>query len=145
MIPDASPRAFWAALDELLAGARLVIDRPKGSVHPRYPAMVYPLDYGYLEGTQSIDGGGVDVWRGSQEKVGIIAVICTVDLVKRDTETKLLIDCDEAEISTVLSFHNESADMKGALLRRHAAPEKQARSARSVSSRGVLRLRTGIP
>lgn len=116
MIPDASPKAFWAALDELLAGARLVIDRPKGSVHPRYPAMIYPLDYGYLEGTQSIDGGGVDVWRGSQEKAGVVAVICTVDLVKRDTETKLLIDCKDVEISTVLAFHNESAAMKGAML-----------------------------
>lgn len=36
--------AFWRAMDELLAGARLVIDRPKHSAHPRYPALVYPLD-----------------------------------------------------------------------------------------------------
>ena len=53
---------FWQALDQLLARSALVIDRPKGSSHPRFPEMVYPLDYGYLENTASMDGEGVDVW-----------------------------------------------------------------------------------
>lgn len=53
--------AFWEALDVLLAGGEIVIDRPKGSAHPRYPHMIYPLDYGYLAGSASMDGGGIDV------------------------------------------------------------------------------------
>jgi hypothetical protein len=56
---------FWDFLERLVASSRPVVDRPKGSRHPRYPALVYPLDYGYLEGTQAMDGGGVDFWRGS--------------------------------------------------------------------------------
>ncbi len=28
-------RAFWYALDQLLAQSRMVIDRPRGSAHPR--------------------------------------------------------------------------------------------------------------
>ena len=56
---------FWQALDQLLARSALVIDRPKGSSHPRFPEMVYPLDYGYLENTASMDGEGVDVWVGT--------------------------------------------------------------------------------
>jgi inorganic pyrophosphatase len=39
---------FWCRLDDLVAHSRLCIDRPRGSPHPRYPAFVYPLDYGYL-------------------------------------------------------------------------------------------------
>ena len=46
---------FWQALDQLLARSALVIDRPKDSSHPRFPEMVYPLDYGYLENTASMD------------------------------------------------------------------------------------------
>lgn len=57
--------AFWAALDELVATSTVRIDRPKGTAHPRYPSFIYPLDYGYLEGTQAADGGGIDVWVGS--------------------------------------------------------------------------------
>lgn len=109
---------FWQALDELVAGCELVIDRPRGSVHPRYPDMRYEVDYGYLSGTRAMDGGGVDVWRGSDPAGRIDAVICTVDLVKRDTEVKLLIGCTEEETQAVLRFHNDSSGMKGLLVRR---------------------------
>ena len=50
---------FWALLDEWVARYPLVIDRPRGSGHPRYPDWIYPLDYGYLQGTLAGDGGGV--------------------------------------------------------------------------------------
>jgi len=55
---------FWQALDLLVEEHELVIDRPAGSAHPRYLSFVYPLDYGYLKGTASSDGSGIDVWRG---------------------------------------------------------------------------------
>ena len=29
---------FWEALDRLVSASTIVIDRPKGSAHPRYPA-----------------------------------------------------------------------------------------------------------
>ena len=57
--------SFWEALDTLAAESEIIIDRPKGSAHPRYPGFIYPLDYGYLKATTSMDGGGIDVWRGS--------------------------------------------------------------------------------
>lgn len=56
---------FWQRLDELLATSKIVIDRPKGSCHPRFPEIVYQLDYGYLDATTSTDGEGLDVWLGS--------------------------------------------------------------------------------
>ena len=36
---------FWNALDELVNTSEIVIDRPKGSVHPRFPDFIYRVDY----------------------------------------------------------------------------------------------------
>jgi len=109
---------FWEALDRLLAASELVIDRPKGSFHPRYPDIVYPISYGYLQDTASMDGDGIDLWLGSAEEKRLDAVILTVDLLKRDSEIKLLIGCTEKEKETILHFHNDSPYMKGMLIKR---------------------------
>lgn len=109
--------AFWAALERLVGESEVVIDRPRGSAHPRYPNMIYVADYGFLRNTSSMDGGGIDVWRGAQGGNRISGVIVTVDLVKRDSEIKILLDCTEEEIQGILRFHNDSEHMKGLLLR----------------------------
>ena len=83
---------FWEALDELVEKHKLVIDRPKGSPHPRFPELIYPLDYGYLDGTSGGDGSGIDVWRGSINEATVVAAIFTVDPLKAETETKILVD-----------------------------------------------------
>ncbi len=62
------PTNFWHRLDELVETCPVVIDRPAGSTHPRYPDIVYPLDDGYLDGTTSGDGHGIDVWVGDAER-----------------------------------------------------------------------------
>lgn len=109
--------AFWRALDELVANSEIVIDRPKGTAHPKYPQMIYPIDYGYLKGTSSMDGAGIDVWVGSGERK-VDAVVCTVDPLKKDSEIKILIGCTEEEKRTVCALHNDSPYMKGLLIRR---------------------------
>lgn len=108
---------FWAAIDELVAQSEIVIDRPKGTAHPRYPDLIYPVDYGYLMNTASYDGEGIDVWRGTAGDM-VDAVICTVDLLKRDSEIKLLIGCTEEEKRLILGIHNDSEFMKGIMIRR---------------------------
>ena len=108
---------FWTAADKLIAESEIVIDRPKGSAHPRYPDLIYPVDYGYLANTFSPDGEGIDVWRGTAgERVD--AIVCTVDLLKRDSEIKLLIGCTEEEKELILRLHNDSEYMKGILIKR---------------------------
>ena len=59
---------FWNALDELVSNSEIVIDRPRGSAHPRFPNFIYKVDYGYLKDTASMDGSGIDVWVGSGDK-----------------------------------------------------------------------------
>jgi inorganic pyrophosphatase len=116
MTPSAT---FWDMIDQLVQESRLVIDRPKSSTHPRFPSIVYPVNYGYLEGTSSMDGGGIDVWVGTRGESGVAAIICTVDLLKRDSEIKILIHCTEDETQTILAFHNQHS-MRGLLVRRQS-------------------------
>ena len=112
--------SFWRRLDDLLASKELVIDRPRGTTHPRYPGIVYPLDYGYLKGTSGGDGNEVDVWRGSMVPGHLVAVVCTVDAVKNDAEVKLLLGCTDDQIEVVDAFHNKNDHMAGIVLRRCA-------------------------
>ena len=108
---------FWKALDELVNQSEIVIDRPKGSAHPGFPDFIYRVDYGYLKDTASMDGAGIDIWVGSAEK-RVDAVICIVDLLKRDSEIKILIGCTEEEKMEVYRTHNETQHMKGIIIHR---------------------------
>ena len=54
---------FWKALDELGCKSEIVIDRPSGTSHPKFPDFIYHVD-GYLKNTTSMDGAGIDVWVG---------------------------------------------------------------------------------
>ena len=109
---------FWEAIDTLVSSGKIVIDRPKGSLHPRFSNIKYEVDYGYIENTVSMDGDGIDVWLGTLADKKVNAIICTVDLMKKDSEIKLLIGCTEEEINTVYKFHNDSEFMKGILIKR---------------------------
>lgn len=107
---------FWHKLDQLVTEHERVIDRPKGSRHPRYPEMVYPLDYGYLAGTQAADGAPIDVWVGSLPERDVVAVVCTVDMKKHDTEIKILLGCTPEDQKTILALHNDDSDWQSAIL-----------------------------
>jgi inorganic pyrophosphatase len=108
---------FWQALDKLIEDSEVIIDRPKGTKHPKHN-FIYEVDYGYLANTQSPDGGGIDVWRGTSKDQVCDAIICTVDLMKKDSEIKILIGCNEAEKEIIMKFHNEKEFMKGLLFNR---------------------------
>jgi inorganic pyrophosphatase len=100
---------FWEALDNLISTKEIVIDRPKGSVHPRYSDYMYPHDYGYIKDTTSSDGAGIDVWIGSDNTKTVTAIITTLDTVKNDMETKILIGCTDSEMKEILACHQRGA------------------------------------
>lgn len=119
MIPRILSSDFWRALDKLIDESEIVIDRPRDSHHPKYPSMIYPLDYGYLKNTSSMDGQGIDVWRGSLPDEKLNAIMVIVDLWKRDSEIKLLIGVTDGEARTIYDFHNNNGDaMQGILISR---------------------------
>jgi inorganic pyrophosphatase len=99
-------KGYWDNLRELIGAHRMVIDRPAGSAHPRFPAFHYPFDYGYLEGTTGGDGQGIDLWAGSGDRSELTGILCTVDLWKRDAEIKLLLGCTPPEVEIIRKVHN---------------------------------------
>ncbi|MDR1435667.1 MAG: hypothetical protein LBI39_00435 [Puniceicoccales bacterium] len=89
---------FFEALERLIGECGITIDRPKGTAHPQFPDLIYPMDYGYINNTQSQDGGGIDVFVGDAGRAEVVAVICSVDLAKRDARLKVLYKCSEENI-----------------------------------------------
>ena len=97
---------YWQALDKLIESSNVVIDRPKGSKHPQWPEIVYPLDYGYIENTKACDGNEIDAWVGNIGSKNVTGIVITIDLYKRDTEVKVLLGLTNEEIDSVAEFHN---------------------------------------
>lgn len=107
---------FWTYLQRMVDESKIIIDRPKGSHHPNYPdAPSYPLDYGYLDGTFSMDGEGIDCFLGSLDDNIVSGVLCTVDILKKDSEIKVLIGCTDDEM-TLACDHLNGPDFFRALL-----------------------------
>lgn len=109
---------FWDFLDWMVTHCRVVIDRPKGTAHPHFADFIYPLDYGYLEGTTSGDGHGIDLYRGSRDCQILSAVILTVDKHKRDAEIKLILGCTDEETQIALE-HSNKGPMRALLISRY--------------------------
>ena len=76
----------------------VIIDRPYGSVHPEHPDIVYPLNYGHVEGVMGGDGEEQDAYLldfnmpellyvGKEVSGYIVAVIRR----KNDVETKWVV------------------------------------------------------
>lgn len=80
---------------------KVKIDRPIGSRHPKHPEIIYPINYGYVEGLIAPDGEEQDVYilgidYPIQECTGkIIAIIHRFD----DVEDKWVLSIDERDYS----------------------------------------------
>ena len=71
-----------------------------------------------MVGTTSQDGGGIDVWVGSQGvDAGVTGVIVIVDGMKQDSEIKILIGCTEQDANIILPYQNRG-QMAGILILR---------------------------
>lgn len=92
----------------------VVIDRPLGSRHPRYPDLVYPVNYGYVPDAMAEDGEPVDVYvLGIDVPVrtfsgDVIAVVVRHD----DTEDKLVtgpvgMRLSEVQIAEAIAFQEQ--------------------------------------
>lgn len=56
------PKALTALLMPIGGTVTVTIDRPLGSVHPDYPDMFYPVNYGFIEGILASDGEWQDAY-----------------------------------------------------------------------------------
>ena len=109
---------FWTAIDKLVMDNKIIIDRPKGTAHPKYSNIIYNVDYGYLQNTKSMDDSGIDIYVGSNQDKRVDSIICMVDLLKGDSEIKILYGCTDSEKQTIYQTINNNANMKGILINR---------------------------
>jgi len=109
---------FWEYLEKLVEESEIIIDRPKGAKHPKYPNMVYVVDYGYVKETKSMDNGGIDIFAGTDSNKKIDSIICVIDMVKRDSEIKILMGCTSEEKNKINEFLNNSKYMKALMINR---------------------------
>lgn len=77
------------------------IDRPIGSFHPNYPELIYPINYGYIDGVLSKDGEYQDAYiLGTNEKISsfhgqVIGVYHRLN----DNEDKWIVKINDKPIS----------------------------------------------
>lgn len=100
--PDA-PVVDWAAEEARVLANGITLERRRGTAHPRFPDIVYPLDYGYVEGTVGEDGEPVDVFVGSGPP-RLVGAYRTIDRRRGDTELKLLWGLTAEEVYLVHGF-----------------------------------------
>ena len=90
---------------------KVIVDRPLGSRHPKYKDIIYPINYGYIEGIIAPDGEEQDAYVlgvnvAVKEFTGkVIAVIHRYD----DVEEKWVVapeglDFSEEEIKAQVDF-----------------------------------------
>ena len=111
-------KLFWECLEKLVRKNEIIIDRPKGTKHPKFDKMVYNVDYGYIIGTSSMDNSGIDIFVGTDHNKNIDSIICTIDLLKKDSEIKILMGCTEAEKVEIYNFLNNTEFFKAILVKR---------------------------
>ena len=67
---------------------KVVVDRPMGTCHPKYPELIYPVNYGYVPGVMAPDGEAQDAYiLGVGEPVAVfegsvIAIVQRLDDVE---------------------------------------------------------------
>ena len=90
------------------------VDRPLGSAHPMYPDLIYPINYGYVDGVFASDGEEQDVYvlgtdRPIQRFEGkVIAVYRRIN----DSEDKWIVsledrDYTDAELLEAIRFQEQ--------------------------------------
>lgn len=72
---------------------RVVVDRPLGSAHPRWPDLVYRVNYGEVPGTLGGDGQPIDAYLlGWEVPVREAEGVVTAVLLREDdVEDKLIV------------------------------------------------------
>jgi len=112
-------------MDRLIDASEVIIDRPAGSAHPRYPDFVVPFDSGYLKAASAMDQGGIDVSLGTLGNRKPVGLVLTLDLGKRHAEIKPLLGCTSEEAQRITAIHNEESQT-GILLLREDPPSSEA-------------------
>ena len=79
------------------------IDRKKGSRHPKFKDMIYPLNYGYITNTKGGDGEEIDVYIIDEQKPIDRCRAKIIAIVERE-------DDNEYKLVGVVNFNSDFSD-----------------------------------
>ena len=96
-------KEFFESLEKLIEENGIEIERQKGTAHPRFPDFIYEVDYGYIRSTKSQDGNEIDIFIGTSNN-GVAGCLVTLDLLKKDSEIKVLYNCTQEEIDKAVKM-----------------------------------------
>ena len=95
------------------------IDRPLGTVHPRYPDLIYPVNYGFIPHTLAPDGEAIDAYiLGVKETLELFTGRCIAMLHRLDDDDDKLvvvpdnITLSDEEILRATQFQEQYFDVK---------------------------------
>ena len=90
------------------------IDRPVGSVHPKHPDLIYPVNYGYIPDVMGDDGEELDVYvLGINEPISeFTGRVVGIVYRENDVEDKLVAAPDgmvfsQAKIAAAVQFQEQ--------------------------------------
>jgi inorganic pyrophosphatase len=107
---------YWESIESIILKNGITIDRKKGSHHPKYNDFIYHVDYGYINNSKSMDQNEIDIFVGSMDNKKIEGLFCTIDLLKLDSEIKVIYECSSEEIDLMKEDLNNSKYMKAILV-----------------------------
>lgn len=81
---------------------RVIVDRPLGSFHPKYTDMMYPVNYGYIQGIIAPDGEEQDAYiLGATIPVNeFVGKVIAIIRRKNDVEEKWVVAPDNINLSS---------------------------------------------
>lgn len=110
---------FWQKVDTLIMSNNVNITKHAGDSHDSIPGLIYPVDFGYVQDTTGTGNRMIEAYQGSANNQKLVeAMIVSCNILDKDIEVKLLINCDEEEISKIVKFLNSTDFQKALLIRR---------------------------
>jgi len=103
---------YWDSIEDLIKRNGITIDRKKGTRHPKYNDLIYVVDYGYINNSSAMDNNEIDIFVGTNAHPKVIGIFCTIDILKNDSEIKVVFGCSLLEINQINDFLNNSKYMK---------------------------------
>ncbi|MBQ0064741.1 MAG: Inorganic pyrophosphatase [Firmicutes bacterium] len=97
---------FWQKLDTILLSSTVVIDSYKGSHHPVFTALTYPVDFAHLEDAFDNNEKRIRIYKGSESNK-VVGIVISADVLEKDCFVTVLVGCSEQERHDVLQFMNQ--------------------------------------
>ena len=107
---------FWQKVDAAYISGDYKTIYNKGSKHPSYPSLIFPVDYGHIS-TNDDKLSAMKAFKGEYNDK-IEAIVVCANLLEKDLSAIVLIGLNEEEIEAVLRFLNSTEFQKAIIFRR---------------------------